>query len=130
MEAGVSSIISYTLKITMMVRHLPIAQLRPDPRNPRKHGLSQVKAIARSIRELGFNVPVLIDAENRVVAGHARVEAARRLGMTEVPAIRLDHLTPEQARVFNIADNRLAEHSSWDETLLGEVFSELSTADL
>jgi DNA modification methylase len=79
---------------------------------------------------VGFNVPVLIDREDGVLAGHARLLAARQLGWTEVPTIGLDHLSPEQARAFTIADNRLAETATWNERLLAETLRDLSLADL
>jgi DNA modification methylase len=114
----------------LCLEYVPIAQLRADPRNARKHSPAQIEAIARSIDGFGFNVPLLIDARGTVVAGHARLEAAKRFGIDLLPAIRLEHLSHEQALAFRIADNRLAEHASWDEALLGEVFRDLSIADL
>src|SRR5207302_7447607 len=114
----------------LRIEHVPVAQLRPDPRNPRAHGERQIKQIARSIKTFGFNVPVLADREGNLLAGHGRVEAARRLGLRDIPVIWLEHLTPEQARAFSIADNRLAETSSWDDRLLGEVLRDLATVEL
>ena len=70
-----------------------IEELRPDPANPREHSKKQIKQIAHSIEAFGFNVPVLVDAELKVVAGHGRLLACRELGWTEVPTISLDHLT-------------------------------------
>ena len=115
----------------LLIEHVPVEQLRPDPRNPRLHSERQLKQIARSIDTFGFNVPVLADREGNLLAGHGRVEAARRLGFREIPVvIWLEHLTPEQARAFSIADNRLAETSSWDDRLLGEVLRDLATVEL
>lgn len=104
--------------------------LRPDPRNPRRHSSKQVKQIARSIKTFGFNVPLLIDQQGKILAGHGRYLAALQLGLNQVPVIQLDHLTPEQAQAFSIADNRLTENASWDDQLLGEIFLELSELDL
>jgi hypothetical protein len=104
--------------------------LRLDPKNPRRHHLSQVKQIARSIKAFGFNVPLLIDQHGMILAGHGRYLAAQQLGLSCAPVIRLDHLTPAQARAFSIADNRLTENASWDDQLLGEIFLELSELDL
>ncbi|MGZ3159566.1 MAG: site-specific DNA-methyltransferase [Burkholderiaceae bacterium] len=109
---------------------MPVSCLHPDPRNPRLHSKRQLKQIARSIQSFGFNVPILIDRSDRIVAGHGRYLAAQQLGITEVPVIRLEHLTETQARAFAIADNRLTENSSWDEAILGEIFLELSQTDL
>lgn len=106
------------------------AELHPDPRNARVHSKQQIRQIARSIQSFGFNVPVLIDGANQILAGHGRVEAAKFLGLTQIPVITLDHLTKEQAKAFAIADNRLTENATWNEALLGEIFSELSNLDL
>jgi ParB-like chromosome segregation protein Spo0J len=112
------------------IERVTIGRLKPDPRNPRLHSERQIKQIVRSIQAFGFNVPVLADRDGQLLAGHGRVQAARRLGLREVPVIRLEHLTPEQARAFSIADNRLAESSSWDDRLLAEVFRDLASVDL
>jgi DNA modification methylase len=114
----------------LKVEQLPVDELRLDPRNPRHHTDLQIGQIARSIQNFGFNVPVLIDGNKHVLAGHGRVLAARKMGWRVVPVIRLTHLTPAQARAFGIADNRLAENSTWDDRLLGEIFRDLATVDL
>ena len=114
----------------LRIEHVPVEQLRPDPRNPRAHPERQIKQILRSIETFGFNVPILADREGNVLAGHGRLQAAQRLGFREIPVIRLEHLTPEQARAFAIADNRLAETSSWDDRLLAEVLRDLSSVEL
>jgi ParB-like chromosome segregation protein Spo0J len=77
----------------LAVTYVPIDQLKPDPSNGRVHSKKQIRQIARSIETFGFNVPVLVGANLNVIAGHGRVLAAKHLGLTEVPAIRLDHLT-------------------------------------
>jgi DNA modification methylase len=110
--------------------HRPIAGLKLDPLNPRFHSPRQVRQIARSIETFGFNVPVLIDANGKVIAGHGRILACQLLGWTEVPTISLDHLSEAQARAFMIADNRLTENSVWDDRLLAEQFRALSVLDL
>ena len=102
------------------VEMVDVSSLQPDPKNPRKHKKRQIDQIVASIRSFGFNVPLLVDANRRVLAGHGRLLAAKQLGLTQVPAISLAHLTPEQARAFMIADNRLAEGADWDEVLLAE----------
>jgi DNA modification methylase len=112
------------------VINLPIAALKLAPKNPRHHNQRQVRQIARSIQAFGFNVPILVDAESNVIAGHGRVLACRELGWTEAPTIRLEHLTEAQARAFMIADNRLCDTSVWDERLLAEQLKELSVLDL
>jgi DNA modification methylase len=108
----------------------PIAELSLSAGNPRAHSPRQIRQIARSIEAFGFNVPVLIDSNLNVIAGHGRILACRQLGMSEVPTIRLEHLTEEQARAFMIADNRLTENSTWDDRLLAEELHDLSALDL
>lgn len=108
----------------------PLADLKPDPRNPRLHDKRQVKQIARSIKAFGFNVPLLIDRDLNVIAGHGRLLAAKELGIDEVPTIQLEHLSEAQAKAFMIADNRLTDTSVWDDRLLGEQLKVLSELDL
>src|SRR5215475_5956874 len=107
-----------------------IDQLKPDPANPRRHGKKQVRQIADSIRVFGFNVPILIDRDGNVIAGHGRLLAAQELGWTAVPTVCLDHLTPAQVRAFRIADNKLAENAEWDDRLLAQQLKDLSLIGL
>ena len=95
-----------------------IADIKPSPRNARKHSKKQIHLIAESMRKFGFVSAVLVDANGELVAGHGRLEAAKLLGLTEVPTVCLDHLDADQIRALRIADNRLAEHSSWDTEIL------------
>lgn len=112
------------------VLNRPIDEITPDPNNPRIHPKRQIQQIANSIKTFGFNIPILVDSNSKVIAGHGRLAAARLLGMTHVPTIRIDHLTEQEIRAFNIADNRLTENAEWDERLLGEQFKILSTQNL
>jgi ParB-like chromosome segregation protein Spo0J len=107
-----------------------IDALRPDPANPRLHNKKQIRQIANSIEVFGFNVPILVDCDGKVIAGHGRLLACGELGWTEVPTLCLDHLTTAQARAFMIADNRLAEVATWDDQLLAEQLRELSLLGL
>jgi len=107
-----------------------VDQLKLDPANPRRHTKKQIRQIANSIQAFGFNVPILIDRDGNGIAGHGRLLAARELGMTEVPTLCLDHLTPAQANAFMIADNRLTEIAGWDDRLLAQQLKELSVLDL
>jgi DNA modification methylase len=107
-----------------------IDALKPDPANPRRHTRKQVRQIAESIKAFGFNVPILIDRDGNIIAGHGRWLAGREFGITEVPTLCLDHLTPAQARAFMIADNRLTEISVWDDRLLARQLKELSLVGL
>ena len=108
----------------------PIRELKPSPVNPRLHTKKQVRQIAASIKNFGFNVPVLIDRDDKVIAGHGRLLACAELGWTEVPTLCLDHLTAAQAGAFMIADNRLTEIAAWDDRLLAQQLKELSLLGL
>jgi len=96
----------------------PIDELIPYAKNARTHSDSQVAQIAASIREFGWMNPVLIDAENNIIAGHGRVLAARKLGLEEVPCVLHDHLTETQRKAYILADNKMALNAGWDEDLL------------
>jgi hypothetical protein len=93
----------------------PIARLIPHVRNARTHSADQIAQIAGSIAEFGFVNPVLIGADDVIIAGHGRVLAAEKLGLAEVPVIVLSHLSESQRRALVIADNRIAENAGWDE---------------
>jgi hypothetical protein len=110
--------------------YLPIDQLHAAPRNARTHSAKQVQQIATSIKQFGFVNPILVDAENRMVAGHGRLAAAKLLGRTQVPTVRLAHMTAAQLRAYRLADNRLAQLSGWDPELLAIELAELSETDL
>jgi hypothetical protein len=103
----------------MKIEQIPTEKLIPYARNAKKHDAAQVSKLAGSIREFGFNNPVLIDKDNGIIAGHGRVMAAQKLELKTVPCIRLGHLTDTQRRAYILADNRLAEiGGGWDEELL------------
>jgi DNA modification methylase len=112
------------------VVYRPVSELNPRANNPRTHSKKQLEQIAASIRTFGFTNPVLIDAADGVIAGHGRIEAARMLGMTMVPTIRLAEMSEAQVRAYVIADNRLAELAGWDRELLAIEFAWLGTLDL
>ncbi|HXF87319.1 MAG TPA: site-specific DNA-methyltransferase [Xanthobacteraceae bacterium] len=96
----------------------PLERLFAYPRNPRTHADEQVAQIAASMVEFGWSNPILVAGDGTVIAGHGRLEAARRLGLETVPVIVLDHLTPAQRRAYVIADNKLALNAGWNEELL------------
>jgi DNA modification methylase len=108
---------------------LPLADLVPHDRNARTHSKKQLKQIADSIQRFGFTNPVLVDGKNSVVAGHGRIEAARMLGMIEVPVLRLERMTEAEKRAYVIADNRLAEMAGWDNELLALELSAIAELD-
>jgi ParB-like chromosome segregation protein Spo0J len=109
----------------MKIIDVAVEKLIPYARNSRTHDDEQVAQIAASIREFGFTNPILIDAENGIIAGHGRLLAARKLGMTKVPTIQLDHLTATQKKALIIADNKLALNAGWDNEMLALEFEEL-----
>ncbi len=107
------------------------ADLIPYARNAKKHDPEQVAKIAGSIREFGFNNPVLIDQDNGIIAGHGRVMAAIKLGLESVPVIRLSHLSETQRRAYILADNKLAElGGGWDEEMLKVELEAIKESDL
>ena len=104
--------------------------LHPDPRNPRKHPKKQINQIADSIKKFGNLSPIAVDKNGMIITGHARWLAVKQLGLTEVPVVRAEHLTPAQAKAYAIADNKLTENAEWDKKLLGEIFLDLKGQDL
>ena len=116
--------------IALAIVYRALDKLKPDPKNPRKHSVRQVRQIANSIRQFGFVGVILVDSDGNVIAGHGRLQAARQLGMTTVPVVQVDHLTPAQVKALRIADNRIAELSEFDDHLLGEAFQELSLLEV
>lgn len=96
----------------------PVDKLVPYDKNPRTHSTEQVNQIAASIAEFGFLNPILVDTAAGIIAGHGRLQAAKQLGLAQVPVVVLDHLTDAQKRAYVIADNKLALNAGWDDDLL------------
>jgi DNA modification methylase len=107
------------------IEHVSVEKLIPYANNARTHSDAQVAQIAASIKEFGFNNPVLISEDGTIIAGHGRLMAARKLGFTDVPCIKLSHLTPTQRKAYVIADNQLALNAGWNEDLLTIELDEL-----
>jgi ParB-like chromosome segregation protein Spo0J len=122
---GVSKVSTGNRKIKM----IPLSTLLPYGKNARTHSDDQIEQITASIREFGWTNPVLVDGENGIIAGHARVEAAKRLGMADVPCIVLDGLSEAQKRAYVLADNKLALNAGWDEELLRLELQDLKELD-
>ena len=114
----------------LAIEHVPVADLRPYSGNARVHRPNQIAEIASSITAFGFNNPVLIDKTGTIIAGHGRVEAAKKLGLDTVPCLRLEHLSDAQKRAYVIADNRLAEKAGWDREILAIELQHLTTLDV
>jgi len=113
----------------MELENIAVSELVPFAKNSRTHDDAQVAQIAASIREFGFTNPVLIDEVNGIIAGHGRVMAARKLKLTEVPCIRLSHLSESQKRAYIIADNKLALNAGWDNAMLKLELADLKALD-
>ena len=109
----------------LKIEYLPIKALKPYEKNTRKHQKKDVENIARSIEKYGFNDAIGIWKDNIIIEGHGRLLAAKQLGMTEVPCVRLDHLTDEQRREYAIAHNATAELSEWDLDILPDELADL-----
>lgn len=114
----------------LSIEYVPLDQLRPYENNARMHDEAQVAMLARSIEAYGWAAPILIESNGTVVAGHGRLEAAKLLGLDSAPVVRLEHLSAEQARALRIADNRLAEHATWDWDKLSRELDELKRQGL
>lgn len=115
--------------MAIKIEILKVSDLRPYERNARKHPTKQIDLLKNSLQEFGFTSPVLIDSEKSVIAGHARLEAAKALGWEKVPTIRLTDLTEEQVKAYRLADNRIAEMGGWDFDLLEAEMDWLKEAD-
>lgn len=112
------------------IQAIPVDRLHPYPRNARTHGKKQLRQIADSIQRFGFTNPILIDEAGMILAGHGRVEAAKLLGMTELPCLRFDHMSAAEKRAYILADNKLALNAGWDEDLLADELKELLADNL
>ena len=113
----------------MQIKEVRIEDLREYENNPRKND-GAVDAVAESIRNFGFKVPIIIDSDGVIVAGHTRLKAALRLGLKTVPCIVADDLTPEQVKAFRLADNKTSEIADWDFELLEKELAELSEMEI
>ena len=109
---------------------IPLTSIKNSPHNPREHDRKQIAKLCRSITRFGFYSPVLIDESNELLCGHARTEAARQVGLVDIPAIRAQHLSEFQKRALMLADNRLAELASWNPKALRRELSFLSDLDI
>ena len=113
----------------MNIINLKTDQLIPYVNNPR-HNEDAVDAVASSIAAFGFNVPIVLDKDRVIITGHTRRLAAIKLGLESVPCIIADHLTPAQVQAFRLADNRVAEISTWDDELLQAELDQLAEAGI
>jgi DNA modification methylase len=114
----------------LAVTYRAVGDLIPDPRNARTHPKRQIDQLKASIQEFGFTNPILADPEGHIVAGHGRLQAARAMGLTEVPTIILSGLSETQKRALRIADNKIALNAGWDLEILQLELSELASLDV
>ena len=113
---------------SLQIEQRPIDVLIPYARNAKQHSDAQVAQIAASIREFGWGAPILVDGRNNVIAGHGRLLAARKLGLSEVPVVPLTHLTDTQRKALILTDNKIGENATWDDELLALELAELQEA--
>src|SRR3979490_1895238 len=111
--------------VNLSIIYRKISDLKPYPRNARTHSRKQVKQIAAAIGEFGFTNPVLIDESDQIIAGHGRVQAAKLLGLAEVPTVQIAHLSATQKRAYILADNRLGEIARGGKGILSGGLKEL-----
>lgn len=116
---------NFERKTARAIIMLPVPEVRPYEKNPRKNA-SAVKYVKASIEKFGFKQPIIVDSNRVIIAGHTRLEAAKSLGMAEVPCIVADDLTDAQVKALRLADNKVAEFSEWEMNLLGEELGELA----
>ena len=112
------------------VETLPIGEVLAYSRNPRVHSDRQIRMLMKSMEEYGWTVPILVDRDNNVVAGHGRLEAAARLNIMKIPIIRLDSLSKAQIDAYRVADNRLHDMSTWDDMLLADTLDSLQAQEI
>jgi hypothetical protein len=114
----------------LVVGQVPVSLLKPYASNPRTHTKKQIRQIAESIRTFGWTNPVLVDANDGIIAGHGRVEAAKLLSISTVPVLRIEDLSEAQLKAYVIADNKLAELAGWDEQILAKELQLLTELEL
>ena len=113
----------------MNIQFIALSELKPYEKNPRNNEKA-IDKVAESIKQFGFKVPIVIDKDNVIVAGHTRYKAAQQLGLNEVPCIVADDLTDKQIKAYRLADNKVAEFSEWDFDLLSEELNALDDFDM
>lgn len=115
--------------IEMEIKEFKVTDLKEYERNPR-HNDDAVEYVAESIKEFGFKVPIVVDKDNVIIAGHTRLKAAKELGLEIVPCIVADDLTEEQVQAFRLADNKTAEMANWDFGLLSDELFQIEDIDM
>ena len=113
----------------MKIVNKKVTEIKPYEKNPRKND-EAVKYVAESIRQFGFKVPIILDNNNIIIAGHTRYKAAKEIGLNEVPCVIADDLTDEQTRAFRLADNKVSEKAEWDNELLIKELEEITNISM
>jgi len=113
----------------LKIEYVDINSIKPYKKNPRKNE-EAIPYVMESIKQFGFKNPVILDKDNVIVAGHTRIESAKRLGITEIPCIYADDLTDEQIKAFRLADNKVAEIAEWDIDLLDTELDDILNIDM
>src|SRR5882672_8666111 len=114
--------------LPLAIKMEPLAKLKPSPRNARTHSKKQIRQIANSMLRFGVTQPLLIDERGQIVAGHARAEAARLIGLRSLPVVRLSHLGEAEVRAYMLADNKIAQNAGWDRERLAAELEELEVS--
>lgn len=113
----------------MQIEYIKLKDLKPYDKNPRKNEAA-IEYVAESIKQFGFKVPIVVDANNEIVCGHTRYLSAKALNLKEVPCIKADDLTEEQIKAYRLADNKVAEFSEWDFNALEFELSNIADLDM
>jgi len=113
----------------LKIEYVNIDNIKPYKNNPRKNE-EAIPYVMESIKQFGFKNPVILDKDNIIIAGHTRIESAKRLGITEIPCIYADDLTKEQIKAFRLADNKVAEIAEWDIDLLNDELDNILDIDM
>src|ERR1700734_1044707 len=121
---------SIALASRLAISYRAVGDLVPDPRNARTHSKRQIGQLKASIEAFGFTNPILADPDGHIIAGHGRLQAARAMGLTEVPTIVLSGLSEAQKRALRIADNKIALNAGWDLEILQVELGELASLDV
>lgn len=113
--------------LNLSIVYLPVVDLSAAPRNARKHSRKQLRKLGNVMRDLGCVVPILVDRSHRIIAGHGRAEAAKLIGLSELPAIYIEHLTPAQVEALALAENRISDEAGWSTETLTLILQDLAT---
>lgn len=113
----------------MQVQSMKISEVKPYDKNPRKND-DGVEAVANSIKEFGWQQPIVVDKDNVIIVGHTRYKAAKKLGMDKVPVVVADNLSPEQVKAYRLADNKTGELTDWDMSLLDDELGDIADIDM